>query len=110
MKTIIRYLVVGMFLTTVTSVFASVENVAAPLPAQLAGLESAPVIVTHKAPLSAAELAKSRQLEQTSQTRTRQQAAGAGMDTTTMVIIGVIVVVVVVAVASGGGGGMGGGY
>lgn len=110
MKTIIRYLVVGMFLTTVTSVFASVENVAAPLPAQLAGLESAPVIVTHKAPLSAAELAKYQRLEEVSKARTQKQAAGAGMDTTTMVIIGVIVVVVVVAVASGGGGGIYGGH
>lgn len=111
MKTGFRSIVVGMFLAAVSSVFGAVENQnQAPQPAaQPAALEERQVIVSEKTALSADELAKYQRLEQATEEKTREQAAGEGMDKTTMIIIGVLAVVVIVAVASGGGGG-GSGY
>ena len=109
MKTVLRSLVVSAMLISVTPVFASVNTVAAPVPASPTKLASAPTIVSQHTALSAAELAKYQQLEQAAKAETEKQAAGEGMDKSTMIIIGVIAVVVIVAVAAGGGGGGGGG-
>ena len=112
MKTIIRLLVVSIFLATVSSVSAAVETSALVSPTLQGRTGSAQVIVSHKNVLSATELTKYQQLEQAAKAKTEKQAAGAGMDTSTMVIIAVVAVVVIVAVAShgGSGGGMGSGY
>ena len=110
MKTAIRFLVVSIFLATVSSVSAAVETSAPMSPTLQGRTGSTQVIVSHKNVLSASELAKYQQLEQAAKAKTEKQSAGEGMDKSTMIIIAVVAVVVVVAVASGGGGGMGRGY
>ena len=112
MKTIIRFLVVSVFLATVSSVSAAVETSAPGSPTLQGRTGSTQVIISHQNALSATELAKYQQLEQAAKAKTEKQSAGEGMDKSTMIIIAVVAVVVVVAVASGGGHGAGapGGY
>ncbi|MFZ5494324.1 MAG: hypothetical protein ACOZE5_03175 [Verrucomicrobiota bacterium] len=108
MKTVIRALVVGTCLTTFSAATFAAET-SAPVPPVSQTAEPTQAIVSHKRTLSAADLARYRQLEEQSKPQADKQAAGAAMDKATIAIVAVLAVVVIVAASSGGGGG-GGGY